>query len=61
MTLNQYGYTTTAERAVLYANRQMMYFPENRLTIGGVDIPGHYTVVVNQPMLYSTVLVPHAG
>lgn len=61
MTLNQYGYTTAAERAVLYANRQMMYFPENRLTIGGVDIPGHYTVVVNQPMLYSTVLVPHAG
>ena len=61
MTLNQYGYTAAAERSVQYANRQMMYFPQNGLTIGGVNIPGHYTVVVHEPMLYSTVLVPHAG
>lgn len=61
MTLNQYGYTAAAERSVQYANRQMMYFLQNGLTIGGVNIPGHYTVVVNEPMLYSTVLVPHAG
>ena len=61
MTLNQYGYTAAAERSVQYANRQMMYFLQNGLTIGGVNIPGHYTVVVHEPMLYSTVLVPHAG
>lgn len=61
MTLNQYGYTAAAERSVQYANRQMMYFPQNGLTIGGVNIPGHYTVVVHEPMLYSTVLVLYAG
>ncbi|MCQ2428724.1 MAG: discoidin domain-containing protein [Clostridia bacterium] len=61
MTLNEYGYAAVSDVSVRYANRQMMYFPKKRLTIGGVQIPGHFTVVVNQPMLYSTVLVPQAG
>ena len=43
------------------ANQWMMYFPENNITFMGEAVPGHYTVVVNKPMLYSQTLVPDAN
>ena len=61
MSLNEYGYVDKSETSVLFADKQMTYFSSHHLTIGGVPIPGHFTVVVNEPMLYSTVLVPQAG
>ena len=61
MTLDEYGYAAASDVSARYAMGQTLYFPKHKLTIGGQPIPGHYTVVVNQPMLYSTVLVPQAG
>ena len=56
MTLSAGGYSETAERGVGFGNRQMMYFPENDVTFCGHKVRGHYTVVMNKPMLYSEVL-----
>ena len=61
MSLLPYGYTNTAENATLYADRQMMYFPEQGLTFNGAAVPGHYTVIVNKPMIYPEILVPQAN
>ncbi|MBP5632767.1 MAG: hypothetical protein J6Y21_08430 [Clostridia bacterium] len=61
MSLLLYGQTGKALAAAGFANAQMMYFPENKLTLGGKEIPGHYTVVVNKPLHYSKVLVPEAN
>jgi hypothetical protein len=56
--LTSFGYKDLADRAVSYANKKMMFFRENNLTIGGVQIPGHFTVKINDPLNYSEVLVP---
>jgi hypothetical protein len=56
--LTAFGYKDLADRAVGYANKKMMFFRENKLTIGGVQIPGHFTVTINDPMYYSETLVP---
>lgn len=56
MTLSAGGYNGAAERGVAFGNRQMMYFPENGVTFCGHKVHGHYTVVINKPMLYSEVL-----
>lgn len=61
MSIMSYGQLQTAARALEFGNKWMLYFPENNITFGGTDVPGHYTVVVNKPMLYSTVLVPTAN
>lgn len=61
LTLLLFGAKDKAAKSVSYANRQMMYFRENALTLGGIAIPGHYTVVINKPLLYSEVLVPVAN
>ena len=61
MSLLSYGCISTAAKAAKFGNKHMMYFPENNITFNGVKVPGHYTVVVNKPMLYSTVLVPNAN
>ena len=60
MSLNTFGYTTEARSSADYANKCMMYFPENNVTFQGLSVPGHYTVMVNKPMHYSTYLVPYA-
>ena len=56
--LTSFGYKDLAERAVGYANKKLMFFKENNLTIGGIQIPGHFTVKANSPLYYSEVLVP---
>lgn len=61
MTLGSYGQNKKAQTAMTKANSYLMYWPDNNLKIKGVDIPGHYTVVINDPLLYSKVLVPVAG
>lgn len=38
-----------------------MYYPEQKLTIKGVPIPGHFSVIINKPLIYSTILVPQAN
>ena len=61
MTLNSYGYTDKAESGVHLGNKWMMYYPEQKLTLGGKQIPGHFSVIPNKPLIYSTILVPQAN
>ncbi|HBV51780.1 MAG TPA: hypothetical protein DEF06_05800, partial [Clostridiales bacterium] len=44
-----------------FGNRWLMYYPEQGLTIKGVPIPGHFSVIINKPLIYSTILVPQAN
>ncbi len=60
-TLVTYGQISKAQTAVDFGNNCMMYFPKNNMTFNGVKVPGHYTVVINKPMLYSETLVPDAN
>lgn len=61
MVLGSLGDRDAADRGARYGNNCMMYFPENSLTIMRKKIPGHYTVIINKPLIYSTVLVPVAN
>lgn len=61
ITLSTVGYNEIAQKVVDFDNQMLMYFPENNLTMKGLSIPGHWCVVTNLPMLYSTVLVPQAN
>ncbi len=56
MSLNGYGYEDKGEKSSLYANKAMMYYRENNLKIRGVQIPGHFSVIINKPLIYSKVL-----
>lgn len=50
--LTAYGFLDQAELCVNYANKQLMYFPENNLSLLGVPIRGHFTIAINEPMRY---------
>lgn len=56
-TLTALGKAKGAEKSMNYANRMMIYYPEHNLKIKGKDIPGHYSVIANEPLIYSKVLV----
>jgi hypothetical protein len=51
--LNHYGERKLAKKAMDYANNALMYFKNNKLQINGIDIPGHWTIHVNNPMAYA--------
>ena len=54
--LARLGYTEKAQKAVAYFNRCMMNLKKQELTLGGKKIPGHWTVVCDNPFFYSKVL-----
>ena len=58
MSMIDTGYLDTAGHIIDYLNEKLMYFPESypKLTFGGMKIPGHWTVIVNKPLIYSTYL-----
>jgi hypothetical protein len=58
MILPDLDYIEESNRALALLDRQLMYFPENFpvLQLGGKKIPGHWTVIANQPLIYSHVL-----
>jgi len=56
MTLNGYDEADKARNACLFGNKWMMYYPEQGLTLGGIPIPGHFSVIPNKPLIYSKVL-----
>lgn len=60
MTLNAYGHTKKANAARALADKLMMYYPEQGLKIKGTAIPGHASVILNKPLIYSETLVPAA-
>ncbi len=50
--LNGYGFRDTAQSVVDYVNKMLMYYPEHNITILGKKIPGHMTMLVNDPQAY---------
>lgn len=56
MTLNSYGYVDLAAKGCEFGDKWAMYYPEQCLTLGGQPIPGHFSVIPNKPLIYSTVL-----
>jgi hypothetical protein len=58
MVLPDLDYIEESNRALALLDKQLMYFPENFPTLqqGGKRIPGHWTVIVNNPLIYSHVL-----
>ncbi|MCQ2429698.1 MAG: hypothetical protein MJ192_05155 [Clostridia bacterium] len=56
MTLNAYGHKDKAKAAALYGDDWMMTYPREGKTLGGVPIPGHFSVMPNKPYIYSQVL-----
>lgn len=60
MTLNSFGHIAKAEAGCGFGNRWMMYYKEQGLTIRGVPVPGHFSVMPNDPMIYSKYLAPTA-
>lgn len=50
--LSSLGYLAEAQSVVGYDHQQLMYFPNNNLSIKGKPVPGHWTMLVNDPMHY---------
>lgn len=50
-----------SQRSVDFLNRCLMYYPDHNLTILGKRIPGHWSVIPNKPLEYSTFLTVVAG
>lgn len=58
MTLVQLGEVEKAQKAADMINDWMLWYPRQypQMTFGGERIPGHYSVIPNQPMIYSDFL-----
>lgn len=52
MTLTRLGRMEHCMRAVAYAQQCLMFFPENHLTLLGKPVPGHFTMVINDPLFF---------
>ena len=61
MSLNSYGYIQKANSGCEFGNKWMMYYPEQGLKIKDEPIPGHFSVIPNKPLIYSTLLSVVAG
>lgn len=52
MTLIRLGREQDCLRSADYAQRCLMYFPNNQLTLLGMPVPGHFTMVINWPLFF---------
>ena len=59
MTLNEYGYSGLAKLSCDLGGRFMMAYPEDGATLGGIPVPGHFSVIPNKPYIYSRTLIHH--
>lgn len=52
--LSNMGFLKRTEKAIVFFDKWLMYFPESypKLQLGGKPVPGHATVVANKPHLY---------
>ena len=52
--LSDMGFLAKADKAIDYFDRWMMYFPRSypALQMGGKPVPGHATVIANDPHVY---------
>ena len=60
LTLNAFGTVEKALAGCAFGYRCLNYWRENGLTLGGKPIPGHFTVIPNMPLIYSTFLAKMA-
>lgn len=60
MTLNLFGESGKGLRSCQKGNELMMIYPRDGVTLGGIPVPGHYSVICNKPYIYSRFLI-HRG
>ena len=59
MTLNAYGEQGRAVASCRKGNEFMMTYPRDGVTLGGIPVPGHFSVMCNKPYIYSQFLIHH--
>lgn len=59
MTLTAFGETGKALDSCRLGNEFMMFYPRDGVTLGGIPVPGHFSVMCNQPYVYSKLLIHH--
>lgn len=59
LTLNSFGETNKALASCHLGNEYMMAYPRDGVTLGGIPIPGHFSVMCNKPYIYSRLLIHH--
>ncbi len=59
MTLTDFGQVEKAENACRLGNEFMMAYPRDGVTLGGIPVPGHFSVMCNKPYIYSQILIHH--
>ncbi len=59
MTLTNFGQTEKAENACRLGNEFMMAYPRDGVILGGIPVPGHFSVMCNKPYIYSKLLIHH--
>ncbi len=59
MTLTDFGKTEKAVRSCRVGNEFMMAYPRDGVTLGGIPVPGHFSVMCNKPYIYSQILIHH--
>lgn len=59
ISLTDAGYAEYEKKVLDYCNEKLMYYPREypKLTFDGKQVPGHWSVVINKPLVYSTYLV----
>ena len=59
MTLNLFGQNGKALDSCHLGNEFMMAYPRDGVTLGGIPVPGHFSVMCNKPYIYSQLLIHH--
>ncbi|MBP3698845.1 MAG: hypothetical protein J6J01_05125, partial [Oscillospiraceae bacterium] len=59
MTLNLFGQNGKALDSCRLGGEFMMTYPRDGVTLGGVPVPGHFSVMCNKPYIYSQLLIHH--
>ena len=59
MTLNLFGQNQKAVDSCRIGNEYMMTYPRDGVTLGGIPVPGHFSVMCNKPYIYSKFLIHH--
>ena len=59
MTLNLFGQNGKALDSCRLGGEFMMAYPRDGVTLGGIPVPGHFSVMCNKPYIYSQLLIHH--
>ncbi len=59
MTLNAFGENQKALASCQIGGEFMMAYPRDGVTLGGIPVPGHFSVMCNKPYIYSQLLIHH--